>query len=86
MSSDFEPWPEVRCDSTQYTFCAQAALNFRRDKCRLLKGILIMKCQIVTCSAYVTNTPGRKEKNGHKREKNLIRTLQSTIRYTKGQN
>ena len=50
-------WPEVYCHSTQYTlcFCAKAALNFEETNVVFLRKILITKCEIVTCSAHVTN-------------------------------
>ena len=78
MSSDFEAL--AGSVLSQYTvhslLLRESRVEFRRDKCRLLKEILITKCETVTCSAHVTNTPARKEKSGQRREKkNLIRTL-----------
>ena len=66
-------WPEVYCHSSQYTlcFCAKAALNFEETNVVFLRKILITKCEIVTCSAHVTNTPARKEKSGHKKRKKI---------------
>ena len=71
MSSHFEAL--AGSVLSQYTvhslLLRESRVEFRRDKCRLLKEILITKCETVTCSAHVTNTPARKEKSGQRREK-----------------
>ena len=70
MSSHFEALAgSVLSQFTVHSLLlCESRVEFRRDKCRLLKKNLIRKCEIVTCSAHVTNTPLRKEKSGQRRK------------------
>ena len=58
MSSDFEALAgSVLSQFTVHSLLlCESRVEFRRDKCRLLKKNLIRKCEIVTCSAHVTNS------------------------------
>ena len=71
MSSDFEALAgSVLSQFTVHSLLlCESRVEFQRDKCRLLKKNLIRKCETVTCSAHVTNTPARKEKKWPKKRK-----------------